>query len=368
MNIFTILFILLIFLVISIIIYINLLSTYNNWKYLRNSNETSTTEEEYANNRNNIIFSKLFLSLEKDIKLRISDLYQHYENCENKSLKCGIKYEGTKKPTKKFEKHDYMLRFPIETHTVFEATNICRDNMSLIMAITCNPDAFLHRYIFREIYNTHSSFIQYYFFVTISVNDTINDLVEEENRKYGDIVQFDFVCHYYLLPYLLISSIRWINQKCKNYKYFVDHQSDTYFSLPFYLHNFENDQTIHPVIGSIYYGKPNRNPNSVSYMPVDAYPNDTYPKFPQGPMILLSEDTVQRICVASHEMKQVISFDDVYIGFLLKHANIDNFKNIMGKKRDEFTEDMSNDFIQNKLMYLHGLKPGSILYLSKNWE
>lgn len=368
MNIFTGFIVLAVFIPLFIVIYTFLLPPSGKTKFFRDSFTTPPAEEYEDDENNQFTYTESFLSIEKEVKLRITDLYQHYDKCENKSLKCGIKYEGTKKPTKKYEKHDYILQFPIEISPVYEATKKCKDNMSLIIGITIKPEGFLERYVFREIYNSHSYYIQYYFFTSLSKNDTINDLMEEENRKYGDIIQFDFICQYYLLPYLLISSIRWINQKCRNYKYYVDHQSDTYFSLPFYLHNFENEKVIHPVIGSIYYGKPNRNPKSVSYIPVSAYPNETYPKFPQGPMILLSEDTVNKVCVASYEMDQVISFDDVYLGFLLKHAKVENFKNIMGKKRDEFTEDMTNDFIQNKLMYLHGLKPGSILYLSKNWE
>lgn len=181
-------------------------------------------------------YEHLTAEMERSLRMRIKAYQEKIFN----PLLSGEKYEREfiSKVNYGTVNKKLILPFPIIIKNVIQSTHKCREKMELIIAINSSPNSFLERYTYRRIYNEYKSNIEYYFFVGLSVNETINDLIKEENEKYNDLIQFDFVSHYYNITYLTIGSLRWINEHCKNYKYLVEHQSDVFFNL-FYYFNME---------------------------------------------------------------------------------------------------------------------------------
>lgn len=306
---------------------------------------------------------KLEVKIKNDLNFKVGK----YNSCRKNSLICGIRYERRKKITTKFTPHEYFLPFPIKLRIITEPKSKCKDNMKLIIALMCSPGQFSNRYVYRKIYSKYK-FIKLYFFTTRSDIKRINDLIKEENDKYDDIIQYDFKGGYYLITYQVAGAIRYINENCKNYKYLIDHQSDIFLNIPFYLKMFEKDTT-YPIIGNLYL-RPLvcRSKNFVSYMPKDLYKDDYYPPFVQGACIFFSEETVKKLAIASYSVDRVICFDDVYIGFLMNYSKIDvkKTKCIEKYKRNEYSRRMSKSFIRNDLLWIHGFHPAAIYYLSMN--
>lgn len=300
----------------------------------------------------------------------LNDLYNKYKKCSYSLRECMYEIERRKKIYRRNNATEikYLLPFPININNVIESTRKCRENMELIIGINTVPDSFLERYTFRKIYNEYDN-VDYYFFIAMSLNETVNELIKEENKKYNDIIQFDFVSHYYNLTYQTIGCLRWLNKHCKNYKYIVEHQSDTFFNIIYYNHKYGRMNKTYEVISSIYRHRgPIRETKNLFYkrweVPKYIYPYNLYPDYPQGPCILFSEDAINKICESSYSYNFVLFLDDVYLGLLMnktgikQHSAGNAIRNAVGNV-------LNVNKIKTNILWLHGIKPGLMYYIWK---
>lgn len=310
----------------------------------------------------------------KSIEKRLITKYISYINCKfHYFLKCGILYEGVKKRAKNQFSPKFLLKYPINTNIRIEPLNQCKNDIELILAIISPSESFLERYTYRKIYCNYS-FIQTFFFTTTSKESNINRLIKEENDYYRDIIQFDFVGEYYLLPYNMIGSLRWVNIHCKNYKYVVEHQIDIFLNIPYYLNHFHSISTVYPVISAVYHHQKviHHIPKELQglkrwYITYSAYHEEYWPDYPQGPCIFLSENTTKKVVNASYYVKKIIFMEDIYLGFLLQYSNISQY-NIIDHRISSFIDVKFIDFddIEKNYLWIHGLTPGGLYYISSN--
>ena len=59
----------------------------------------------------------------------------------------------------------------------------------------------------------------------------LKDLIEEENKKYGDIVRADFIDSYYNNTLKTMMGMRWAAEKCSNFKFIFFVDDDMYVSV-----------------------------------------------------------------------------------------------------------------------------------------
>lgn len=308
------------------------------------------------------------------LEKRMLKRYNSYKHCKFRYfLKCGLLYEGIKIKSKNIFSPKFLLKYPININFTVQPNNQCRNNIELILAITSPVESFLERYTYRNIYHNFS-FIQIFFFTTFSEIDNINRLIQEENEYYGDVIQFDFIGEYYKLPYNMIGSLRWINNHCKNYKYLVLHQIDIFLNIPYYLNHFHSISEVYPVIAAVYKHQkvihhiPRNIPGMKRwYVTYSAYPGEYWPDYPQGPCIFISEDTVKEVVNASYYVKRIVFMDDIYLGFLLQYSNISQYDIIDHRVSDFLSVKYpSFDYIKRKYLWIHGVSPGNLRFLSKN--
>lgn len=312
-------------------------------------------------NQNNI---NHYNELETDLEKLLSERYYLYKICNSSKIGCGVLKEGQKQTDDTaFNSHQYTLPYPININIITDSKKPCENNLLLFQIIT-KSSSFLERYTYRKIYSQYK-YVKLYFAIGKSKDENINKMIKEENNKHDDIIQLDVYDNYFNIVYQTIGGMRWINQHCNNYKYLIEHSSDIYFNIPLFYKLYGSKSHTYPAIGNIVTGgRVNRNNTSQFYIPESVYNHTIYPNYMHGPCQIFSKKSITKIVSASHRMKLILIFDDVYIGFLMKISNINQIQSIY-RQSIVFYSNKPKRRIKSRIIFFHPLKIGCIYYLSQ---
>ncbi|KAG8431660.1 hypothetical protein GDO86_020556 [Hymenochirus boettgeri] len=124
-------------------------------------------------------------------------------------------------------------------------------------------------------------------------------LLEEENRIYGDIVQQDFMDTYYNLTLKTLMGIEWVTKYCPTASYVMKTDSDMFLNVEYLIHKVLLPGT--PVRENFYTGDirnntgPIRNHSNKWYVPEEIYPSNIYPPYFSGSGYVFSANLAQKI-------------------------------------------------------------------------
>lgn len=112
-------------------------------------------------------------------------------------------------------------------------------NNSFFVAIISGVDYFRKREIIRQTWIQHflsnsvceNLLAGYGFIVGLTTNRTIQMQIEEESRKYGDILQIDMIDNYYNLTLKVVGLINWLNNYCSTAKFLLKVDDDVYVNV-----------------------------------------------------------------------------------------------------------------------------------------
>jgi len=159
------------------------------------------------------------------------------------------------------------------------------------------------------------------FFLGRPPNGTIQNAIEDESRKFGDIIQVDFEDSYYRLTYKSVSALAWISQYCRNAEFVVKTDDDVFVNV-FQLVKklFNNNSKIEDAIHCSVYtdAAPHRNPKSKWYISPEEYPWIKYPNFCAGMALFYPGRLVPKLFEVITDVPY-LKLDDVYVTGLLRH-------------------------------------------------
>ena len=162
-------------------------------------------------------------------------------------------------------------------------------------------------------------------YFVLGVNGTsqpFNEDIQSEAREHSDIIQFSFIDAYHNLTLKSISILRWVSRKCPQLKYILKTDDDIILNVD--LLNRTLDQFESGIHG---FGREIEKPirtNSKNAIPINYYPNDTYPKYIHGPAYLLSTDVIDKLLNTIDSYTGfVLDIEDVFIaGIIAEKAGI----------------------------------------------
>lgn len=112
------------------------------------------------------------------------------------------------------------------------------------------------------------------FVLASNKDDTVNALLAEESRIYGDVLQLDYLEDYYLLPVKTLALLRWTLLNCINVKYVLKVDDDTFINAEL-LSRFvaiKDNVGKKQIYGEGPKGaEPLRDPKNKWYMPLSSY-------------------------------------------------------------------------------------------------
>ncbi|OCT90422.1 beta-1,3-galactosyltransferase 2 [Xenopus laevis] len=179
-------------------------------------------------------------------------------------------------------------------------------------------------------------------------------LLEEEMKTYGDIVQQDFMDTYYNLTLKTLMGMEWISKYCPGVSYVMKIDSDMFLNVEYLVHHLLQPGL--PVRQNYITGfiiadtGPIRDKENKWYVPMEVYPNDTYPPYATGAGYVFSADMAKKIYDVAQTIR-VVPMEDAFVGICLYELKIpptDSPPNIFNGYRIDY------DLCQfNKLITVH---------------
>lgn len=155
------------------------------------------------------------------------------------------------------------------------------------------------------------------------VHEKLQPQLELENRRHGDILQWDFMDVFFNLTRKEIGFLSWFSQKCSNAQFVLKGDDDVFVNtdnLVKFLRAHKPDH--HLFTGYIHgHGGPSRDRNSKYFIPVEIYQNESYPPFPSGGGYLMSRQTVLGLNAAAQK-RPLFPLDDVFVAFCLQDMGL----------------------------------------------
>ncbi|VDP99976.1 unnamed protein product, partial [Trichobilharzia regenti] len=201
----------------------------------------------------------------------------------------------------------------------------------LLILIKSAPSNFLRRDAIRSTWGNNRCWggrrvIHLFLFGTVPPSDrNLGDILKNESDVHGDVIQQDFLDHYYNNTYKVMFGIDWAVKYCSDVPIimFVD---DDYFVYPrnvvAYIEGLSEDIRQVLISGYVWYNaepvrKKNRVGSSKWLIDWNEYPHTGYPPYVAAGNFFLSMDLARKFNVAIHYTRY-LRFDDVYLGIILK--------------------------------------------------
>lgn len=202
------------------------------------------------------------------------------------------------------------------------------DNISIFIhsSAQINGKYYYRRQLMRNTWVTDAFRynISVYFVLGTPLNDKIQKKIEEESKKYEDILQFDFQDDYNNNTLKAIATLQWINIYCTNSQYILKTDDDVMINIKQLIKQrktFKNG-----ISGYIWKNaRPIRNDiHNKWFMPKKIYFNNIYPNYANGAAYIMTKNAIKILNKAlSKNLKNVLYIDDLYItGILTKKYGI----------------------------------------------
>ncbi|RVE63643.1 hypothetical protein OJAV_G00138320 [Oryzias javanicus] len=154
----------------------------------------------------------------------------------------------------------------------------------------------------------------------------LNRLLRMEQRKYKDILQWDFHDTFFNLTLKQMLFLEWMERSCPHVRFMLNGDDDVFANtdnMVAYLQSLpDNNGSKHLFAGDvIYHPRPIRNPNSKYYIPVQVHKSNSYPAYCGGGGFLLSGYSATVIYKMSNSIP-LLPIDDVYLAMCLERAGL----------------------------------------------
>ncbi len=244
--------------------------------------------------------------------------------------------------------------------------NFCGENFgqtlsSLIFVLT-RVDAFEQRNAIRKTWaknlNLDNSKTKILFILGSSESYSVNNDVIEEDKKYNDLIQWEFIDNYYNCTLKAIGILRWTLFYCKNVKFIMKTDDDILVNpLMFdqFIANITNSKNV--IFGRVAKGwEPIRIPESKWYLSFETYPQSILPDFMPGPYII-SSDSIYSIYEEILNSLPALIFEDVYItGVIAGKLNISRINTNYFVRLDWLKiipENIDYELFMSNILFIH---------------
>jgi beta-1,3-galactosyltransferase 1 len=214
---------------------------------------------------------------------------------------------------------------PLKLRIVSNTWNLCPkygSGLNLLMYVFVRADAFSGRDFVRRTWANRTLLptLNVGFAVGLSDDAAINLKIIEENDKYGDVIQGDFLDTYRNLTYKSIMTWRWIKHNCMHARYFVKIDDDLFANTPAliaYLHNPTRFNPPRPSFSCLVWINMDvlRDPQNKYFMSVKEWPEKYYLPYCSGMAFVMTSELPAMLYDLSFTT-DMLWIDDANVGVL----------------------------------------------------
>ncbi|XP_063050545.1 N-acetyllactosaminide beta-1,3-N-acetylglucosaminyltransferase 4-like [Engraulis encrasicolus] len=228
---------------------------------------------------------------------------------------------------KDFIRYKHCREFP-----VLLSPTPCEEDVHLLLVIKSTAMQIERRAALRETWG-QAGFVQgrrvkLLFLMGRSKEDVrgynIEPMLQWENRRHGDILQWDFLDSFFNLTLKELGFLDWYSESCRSAQFVFKGDDDVFVNT----HNLLEFLSGHSPNEHLFTGDiipiawPIRNRNRKYFIPVEMFPNGkAYPAYAGGGGYLMSRKTVLGLKEAAKDI-ELFPIDDVYTGFCLKKMGV----------------------------------------------
>eukprot|EP00058_Branchiostoma_floridae_P022134 XP_002607624.1 hypothetical protein BRAFLDRAFT_123960 [Branchiostoma floridae] len=203
----------------------------------------------------------------------------------------------------------------------------------LLILVTTTPQGQVQRETIRKTWGNESNIPGVIFKTVFAIGHTDDAATQaalvEENDKFKDIIQEDFVDSYHNLTLKTVMCWKWAFQYCPQARFIMKADDDTFvniFSIARHLIGLHKAHVRRHVTGWVYVDtKPIRDPMSQWnkwYVKYEDYPRDSYPKYPCGFAYVISND-ITKVLYETSETIKYLFLEDAFLGLCMEKLGIE---------------------------------------------
>lgn len=211
---------------------------------------------------------------------------------------------------------------PYTDTTIISGEKICENSNAVVVICTSRPDSFTNRAAVRETWASVNLSVKVGFLVGVT-NARIQKLIQEENRRYHDVIQENIIDTYANLTIKSIALLKWYIRWCPDSSFLMKVDDDTFVDLKLLLDHLGDYQSLGTLFGYLYSSaEVVRDVRHKWYVPEYMYSNKTYPPYLNGPAYVMSRDVAYKL-YATALATPIFHLEDVYLtGICAQKAKI----------------------------------------------
>jgi hypothetical protein len=219
-----------------------------------------------------------------------------------------------------------ILGHPLKLRIISNSWNLCRHNkgadLDVLLSVYTRTDSFDRRQLIRNTWANRTLLptLNVAFIVGIHLDPKVNLKIIEENEKYGDLIQGDFIDSYRNLTYKGITLWRWVKYNCFNAPYVGKTDDDNYTNTPRLLYYLRSKKLFNPPRPSFSCSvfttmPPIRDKNNKYYMSLEEWPHEFFAPYCSGVGLIMTGDLPSLLYDLSFEAK-MLWVDDANYGMV----------------------------------------------------
>lgn len=235
---------------------------------------------------------------------------------------------------KKVALADRKLVNPHDYNYIHNVPNACVGRkIELLAGVPTRADSFDARQAIREswgLYGTDpANNAVVLFFLGSKEDQAVQEKIDAEALKYGDIVQENFVDSYRNLSLKTVALVKWVSTYCSDSTFVLKADDDMYINMPRLIMKLREQLKRGPmfILGAVHYNtEPFRDQKNKWYVTMEEYPSSLFPNYMSGTAYAMTSTAALRLYVESLYVKNLF-LEDVYLtGLVADRAAVPRVK------------------------------------------
>ncbi|XP_071481037.1 uncharacterized protein [Diadema antillarum] len=243
-------------------------------------------------------------------------------------------------PRKRTHDKGLYLLEPIDDHNYqyfHNPVNTCMkkeepSDVFMLILVTSSPANHERRQLIRRTYGRNSSWPfdkrgeTKTLFILGVTDKSIQEVIDDEAYRYGDIVQEDFTDSYHNLTRKTVAAFKWANRFCRHANFVMKLDDDVMLHQKRLLELLQDQPAANFSAGEVLVNTPvvrkAKSKDGKWYLSEEYYPNQTYPPYMNGHIYLLSSDLVEAVYQTAVQTP-LFPWEDVFVGICLQKLRVE---------------------------------------------